>query len=237
MSTPKFADVLSYGISKETPRSILNRFKSSFLKIKGIQMSNDFFENKAGTYESDDKRVSNVANIANTILSNVSLKPEMELMDFGSGTGLLLERIAPSVKKITAIDISIAMNEQLAQKRDSLACELEILPIDLESSDIPNKFDGIISSMTMHHVKDVSAMFSKFYDLVNEGGFIAISDLDIEDGSFHEDNAGVYHDGFERDVIMTAAAQAGFRGVKVVDASIVKKPYGEYPVFLLTAKK
>ncbi|MFT5924820.1 MAG: 2-polyprenyl-3-methyl-5-hydroxy-6-metoxy-1,4-benzoquinol methylase [Paraglaciecola sp.] len=59
------------------------------------------------------------------------------------------------MRKITAIDISQSMNEQLNKKRGSLSCEIDILQIDLESSDIKDKFDGIISSMRMHHVKDV----------------------------------------------------------------------------------
>lgn len=200
-------------------------------------MSRDFFEHKANIYDGDDKRVSNVENIANAIKRSVSLNRKMHLMDFGSGTGLLLERIAPFVQKISAIDISKSMNDQLEKKRDSLKCEIDILEINLESTDIKDKFDGIISSMTMHHVKDIGAMFAKFYFLLNDGGVIAISDLDLEDGSFHTEDTGVYHFGFERDTIVGAANKAGFREVEIIDASLVHKPHGEYPVFLLTAKR
>lgn len=200
-------------------------------------MSKDFFDQKAHIYDTDDKRVSNVENIANAIISSVSLNKKMRLMDFGSGTGLLLERIAPFVRKITAIDISKSMNDQLDKKRGSIDCEIDILEIDLESTNITDKFDGIISSMTMHHVKDIQVMFAKLYSVLNDGGFIAISDLDKEDGSFHTEDTGVYHFGFERDAITSVANQAGFREVKVVDASVMHKPHGEFPVFLLTAKK
>ena len=200
-------------------------------------MSKDFFEHKAGTYEKDDNRVSNVENIANSIIASVSLDRSMHLMDFGSGTGLLLERIAPLVNKITAVDISKSMNAQLTKKQASIGCEVEILEIDLATADVSQKYDGVVSSMTMHHVQDVAAMFLKFHSLLNDGGFIAISDLDSEDGSFHTEDTGVYHSGFERDLIAQAAKQAGFRDVQVVDASTVRKPHGEYSVFLLTAKK
>jgi cyclopropane fatty-acyl-phospholipid synthase-like methyltransferase len=200
-------------------------------------MSRDFFEHKANIYDKDGNRVSNVDNIANAVIENVSLDRKMHLMDFGSGTGLLLERIAPFVRKITAIDISKSMIDQLDKKRDSLSCEIDIREIDLVSEDITDTFDGIISSMTMHHVKDIEAMFIKFYSLLNDGGIIAISDLDKEDGSFHTEDTGVYHFGFDRDAIATAAKQAGFREVEVVDASVVHNSRGEFPVFLLTAKK
>ncbi len=200
-------------------------------------MSRDFFEHKAGVYDSDDNRVSNVENIAAAIMAHVELDSDMHLMDFGSGTGLLLQSIAPFVRKITAVDISTAMNQQLENKRASLGCEIDILELDLVSADIDVQFDGIISSMTMHHVEDIRAMFVKFYALLNEGGVLAVSDLDREDGSFHTEDTGVYHFGFDRGVIAEAAKSAGFQAVNVVDASVVKKPHGVYPVFLLTAKK
>ncbi|MGL1930859.1 MAG: class I SAM-dependent methyltransferase [Desulfotalea sp.] len=200
-------------------------------------MSRDFYEHKADIYDKDNNRVSNVENIANAIIENVSLDRKMDLLDFGSGTGLLLERIAPFVRKISAIDTSKSMNDQLAKKRDDLQCEIDIMEINLESADITDKFDGIISSMTMHHVKDIEAMFVKFYSLLNEKGIIAISDLDKEDGNFHTEDTSVFHFGFDRDAITAAAKLACFREVEVIDASVVHKPHGEFPVFLLTAKK
>jgi cyclopropane fatty-acyl-phospholipid synthase-like methyltransferase len=200
-------------------------------------VNRDFFKDKADSYEKDDDRVSNVENIANSIIRSVSLDRNMHLMDFGSGTGLLLERIAPLVRKITAIDISKSMTDQLAQKRKGLGCELDILKVDLESTNIESKFDGIISSMTMHHIKDTCAMFVKFHKLLNDDGIIAISDLDSENGSFHTEDTGVYHFGFNRDEFSNAAKQANFRDVAIVEASVVKKPHGNYPVFLLTARK
>jgi cyclopropane fatty-acyl-phospholipid synthase-like methyltransferase len=198
-------------------------------------MNRDFFEHKAEIYDRDDNRVSNVENIANAVIESVNFDRKMHLMDFGSGTGLLLERIAPYVRKITAIDVSKSMNDQLDRKRGSLGCDIDILEVNLESTDITDTFDGIISSMTLHHVKDIGAMFVKFYHLLNNGGVIAISDLDKEDGSFHTEDTGVYHFGFERKMVIDAAKQAGFQKVEVVDASVVRKPHGDFPVFLLTA--
>jgi len=54
-----------------------------------------------------------------------------------------------------------------------------------------------MSSMTMNHVKGINAMFVQFHSVQNDGGIIVISDLDREDGSFHTENRGVYHFGFE----------------------------------------
>lgn len=200
-------------------------------------MNTDFFAHKANEYEQDKGRVDNVSNIAKAVIDNTRLSHDMHLMDFGSGTGLLLESVAPFVRKITAVDISKAMNEQLHAKRDKLSCELDIRETDLESTDLDEQFDGIISSMTMHHVRDVEAMFLKFHALLNDEGFIAIADLDTEDGTFHTEDTGFFHFGFDRGEIARIAESAGFRDVAVRDASVVHKPHGQFPVFLLTAKR
>ena len=178
-------------------------------------MSNDYFKLKADSYDKDTKRVNNVDNIANSVLSNIKLDKTMHIMDFGSGTGLLLERVAPFVKKITAVDISESMTKQLNDKRKHLDCEIEILQIDLAKTKLDMKFDGIISSMTMHHIKDTQAMFNDFYTMLNDNGVIAISDLDTEDGSFHTEDTGVFHFGFDRTTFLNIAVAAGFKNVKI----------------------
>jgi len=200
-------------------------------------MSHDFFKHKAGSYEQENHRVANVENIARSVLNSIEFNASMRIMDFGSGTGLLLEKIAPSVHTMSAVDISRSMNEQLERKRSDLSCELEIIELDLSQSILGRKFDGIISSMTIHHIEDIESIFGKFYSMLNEGGFIAIADLDVEDGSFHTEDTGVFHFGFDRAEIKKIAERAGFKQVSITTASTVHKSQGDYSVFLLTAQK
>lgn len=200
-------------------------------------MSVDHFALKADAYEQNPSRVDNVENIATSILQALSFDRGMHIMDFGSGTGLLLERVAPYVGKITAVDVSASMNAQLRAKQGKLGCEMEIVEVDLEKSDIAGCFDGIVSSMTLHHIENIEAMFRKFHSMLRDGGFIAIADLDLEDGSFHTEDTGVHHFGFDRGAFARAAAEAGFRAIQVSFASVVHKPQGDYPVFLLTATR
>ena len=200
-------------------------------------MNTDFFRNKAKDYEAKSQRVENVEKIAGAVTGSINFSPDMHIMDFGSGTGLLLERIAPLVKSITAVDISRSMNEQLEKKRRSLKCDLEIIEMDLSDSTLNRSFDGIISSMTMHHVKDVQAMMHKFYSMLNEGGFIALADLDAEDGSFHTEDTGVFHSGFDRQEFSGFAAASGFNKVSMITANTIHKSRGDFPIFLMTAHK
>ena len=70
---------------------------------------------------------------------------------------------------------------------------------------------------------------------MKDGGFIAISDLDLEDGSFHKEDTGVYHFGFDRGEFAKSASKAGFQMIQVSSTSVVRKPQGDFSVFLLTA--
>ncbi len=197
----------------------------------------DLFANKSKSWDMNSKRVQNAKGIAKLIVKNIKLNKSMELMDFGAGTGLLSYFVAPYVKKIVAVDNSPSMLLEFESKCNEFVCETEVIEKDLSVETLERKFDGIISSMTIHHLEDIIALFSKLYAMLDEGGFIAIADLDAEDGSFHSDNTGVHHHGFDREALQLIAEEAGFKELKFDLASIIEKPHRTFSVFLLTAVK
>lgn len=200
----------------------------------------DYFAHKANVYEDNEKRVSNVQNIADGILKKISYTKDMHILDFGSGTGLLTQEIAQFVGSITAIDMSTSMNAVLRAKKDTFPCELEVLELDITKEDYSNKLiniDSIISSMTIHHVQDTEDLLKKFYDLLNESGTIGLADLEKENGSFHKEDTGVFHFGFDKDEFLAIAKKVGFKDLKIETISVSSKPHGEYPIFLLTGRK
>jgi cyclopropane fatty-acyl-phospholipid synthase-like methyltransferase len=199
--------------------------------------SKDFFAAKAKEYDNEKSRTQNVSTIARTILNEISFSKEMSIMDFGSGTGLLLSEIAPFVGEITAVDISASMTAILKSKKEEIKCSLEIVQMDLTKETLDRKFDAIISSMTIHHIEDTLALFKKFHSLLNENGIIAIADLDSEDGSFHTEDTGVFHNGFDRADFAKMVENAGFIDIKIQNASTIVKPQKDYSVFLITARK
>jgi cyclopropane fatty-acyl-phospholipid synthase-like methyltransferase len=197
----------------------------------------DLFENKSKTWDMNSKRVQNAKGIAELIVENIKLEKSMELMDFGAGTGLLSYFVAPYVSKIVAVDNSPSMLKEFHSKCDDFKCETEVVEKDLSIESLDRTFDGIISSMTIHHLEDIPALFSKLYDMLDNDGFIALADLDSEDGSFHSDNTGVFHYGFDRHLLAEYATQAGFKDVTFSLASTISKPHREFTVFLMTAWK
>jgi len=197
----------------------------------------DHFAHKSKTWDMNSKRVQNAKGIADLIVKNIKLDKSMELMDFGAGTGLLSYFVAPFISKIVAVDNSPSMLKEFHNKCNEFKCETEVVEKDLSTDTLDRKFDGVISSMTIHHLEDIPALLSKIYAMVNEGGFIALADLDSEDGSFHSDNTGVFHYGFDRAELTKYAQDAGFKDVSFSLASTIMKPHREFTVFLMTATK
>ncbi|MDD5406112.1 MAG: class I SAM-dependent methyltransferase [Sulfurovaceae bacterium] len=197
----------------------------------------DLFAHKSKNWDMSSMRVNNAKEISEIILKNIDINSSMELIDFGAGTGLLTYFIAPYVSKITAIDNSPTMLEEFKAKQSEFACKTDIIKTDIMSDDLKIKADGIISSMTMHHIEDIQSLLNKLYVMLNDNGFIAIADLDSEDGSFHGDNEGVYHFGFDREMLTNVAQKAGFINIKFETANIIEKPQANFTVFVMTAQK
>lgn len=185
----------------------------------------------------NSKRVQNAKSIAHLIIDNIELSSKMRVMDFGAGTGLLSYFISPYIDTIIAVDNSPSMLKEFKEKAHEFESNTEILELDLTQTEINQTFDGIISSMTIHHIEDTKALFEKFYKMLNVDGFIAIADLDSENGTFHSDNRGVFHFGFKRKELKEIAKEVGFKDIRFKLASTIKKPHQEFTVFLMLAKR
>lgn len=191
------------------------------------------FDQAAQTWDQKPTRVILAENVAKTIKQHLPLSQNMDILDFGAGTGLVSLQILPLVRSITAIDTSSKMLEALDAKG---AEGITTLCADIFSHELDRRFDAVISSMVMHHIPDTKALFERIRDLLNEGGMIAFADLYEEDGSFHDDNNGVHHFGFAPDTLTKLLRESGFTDIAFVTAHTFQKAK-EYPVFLMTAKK
>ena len=197
----------------------------------------DHFKHKSKSWDMSSMRVKNAKSIAGLIVKNIEFNDSMEIMDLGAGTGLLSYFVAPHVAKIIAVDNSPSMLEEFKSKASEFDSKTEVIEADISKEDINRSVDGIISSMTIHHVEETKALFSKLYEMLNANGFIAIADLDSEDGSFHSDDTGVHHHGFDRNELENIAIEVGFKDIKFDLASIIDKPHCTFTVFLMTAVK
>lgn len=194
------------------------------------------FDAKAKDWDSGKTRVDGTLAIARAIEKRHHFHNEMEVLDFGVGTGLLGFEIAKRVKKVCGVDTSKEMLEQVKSKNTS-ECSIEPLLQDILKEPLKRSFDAVVSSMTLHHIEELELFFKTICQNIKEGGFIAIADLEKEDGTFHSDNTGVFHFGFERDALVELVSRCGFGDVVCETINTIEKPARGYDIFLLTAKK
>lgn len=197
----------------------------------------DKFHGRAQEYDTVDFRQKYVEEMARSIRKHLPRECKVTIMDFGAGTGLLTERLAPYVKKIVAVDVSESMIARLAEKASALPCSIELETIDLQKEKYPKQVEGIVSTMTLHHIEDIPSLLKNLLDALVPGGFLALCDIDSEDGSFHTVDSGVMHYGFDREALKNLFEEAGFVDVSVADSTVVKKPHGDYPAFILSARR
>ena len=197
----------------------------------------DLFQDKADAWDTRPIPAQISEGVSQAMLSALELSAETSIMDFGAGTGLVCAKLAPSVGKVIAVDISEAMLAQLAEK-PALQGKVEIICQDITHSPLERQVDVIVSAMAMHHVEDTATLFKSFSAHLPSGGQLALADLDSEDGDFHPEGVeGVFHNGFDREALKLVAEAAGFEAVSFQTAAEVHKDEKRYPIFLMTATK
>lgn len=202
------------------------------------------FDNEAAMWDEEPRRVKLAHDVADTLIREVTLTPVMDALDYGCGTGLVTLRLQPHVRTITGADSSKGMLGVLQEKiRKRGLKNVRTQLVDFELGDrVEGTFHLIVSSMTLHHIHDPAVLFREFHDLLKPGGYLCVADLDTEDGSFHGDNTGVLHFGFDRKEMKELLAKAGFHEARDATAATIVKPLeglGEktFPVFLLIGRK
>jgi 2-polyprenyl-3-methyl-5-hydroxy-6-metoxy-1,4-benzoquinol methylase len=202
------------------------------------------FDREAATWDQNPGRVKLANDVADTIIREIKPAGDMDVLDFGCGTGLVTLRLQPFVKTITGADSSKGMLGVLQDKVSRLGLKnVETQFVDFDRGGLlEGKFHMIVSSMTLHHIHDPAPLFRQLHDLLYPGGTLGISDLDKEDGSFHSDNTGVLHFGFERPHLEGLLEKAGFQEVRDVTATTVvkeieRKGKKTFTVFLIIGKK
>ena len=197
----------------------------------------DLFEEKAKGWDKDDFKTRLSRAIGTTMLEHLDFTADMDVMDFGAGTGLIAGHLAPKVAHIAAVDISQAMLDRLAAKPE-LRGKVDTLCQDIMDHPLPQKFDVIVSAMAMHHVEDTDKLIESFAAHLKAGGRVALADLDHEDGTFHPaGTTGVFHAGFKRDPLQQLLNKHGISDVQFVTAYAVERGDKVFPIFLVLGQK
>jgi ubiquinone/menaquinone biosynthesis C-methylase UbiE len=203
-------------------------------------MTTDDFDARAATWDDDPAKVERARAVAAAIGRSVPLAPAMRALEYGCGTGLLSFVLRPRLGAITLADVSQGMLDVAAAKIAAAGDPaMRTVKLDLVADPLPaERYDLVYSLMTLHHIPDTAAILARLRAVLREPGWLAIADLDAEDGSFH--GAGFDgHLGFDRDKLGALTRAAGFATVAFSTAHVMTSPVGAaartYPIFLMVA--
>ncbi len=202
------------------------------------------FDQDAQRWDLNPGRVKAASEISRAILREIPLTPDMEVLDFGCGTGLLTLALQPYVRSVTGVDSSRGMLEVLRKKiSDQGLTNATARYLHIDGGDVlAGSYHLVASSMTLHHVKDIASLLKQFYDVLQPSGLLAVADLDSEGGLFHSNNSGVFHFGFDREEMREQCLRAGFRDIRLVQAAQIEKPVAGgatkiFTVFLIIGRR
>lgn len=105
------------------------------------------------------------------------LNPDMEVLEFGCGTGTTALTLAPLVRHIQAIDISAKMLQIARAKAESAGIE----NVTFEQSGIDDlsapdaAYDAIMGYSILHLLDDKEAVIAKVYRMLKPGGVFVSS--------------------------------------------------------------
>lgn len=111
-------------------------------------------------------------------------KPEMEILEFGCGTGSTAITHAPYVGHIRAIDISSNMLDIARSKAEAAKIQnITFEQATIESFTAPDQsFDMVLGLSVLHLLEDKEAAIAKVYRLLKPGGFFVTSTACLGDG-------------------------------------------------------
>lgn len=200
------------------------------------------FDQKAATWEQNPIHRARTEAIAAAMRRRIPMDPAWKAIEVGCGTGLLSFALCDELGSVLLVDTSEGMLEVLRGKIEAAGiATMRPTLLDLTQGPLPaERFDLVFLQMALHHIADIDGILGRFHRLLAAGGWLAIADLDREDGSFH--GAGFDgHNGFDRADLLARAASAGFHDGAIETVFEIRRPMdaGEraYPVFLLVARR
>lgn len=200
------------------------------------------FDVKAAGWDQNPMHWDRSLAIANEIKKNIPLNKEMTALEYGAGTGIASFLLKDHLKEITMMDNSAEMVRIMNEKIiSSDAGNLKTLFFDLEKDKwTGNRFDLIVTQMVLHHVADIGSIITKFNNLLNPGGFLAIADLYPEDGTFHGEGF-TGHKGFNTNELADLIRNKGFTNVTCRKCFVINKKINDsetrqFDVFLMISK-
>lgn len=213
-------------------------------------MGTDFSE-LAGQWDSP-MRVDRARKLAEELATALPTAAFSAVLEFGCGTGLISLSLQDKIGKALLVDSAEGMiaivDRKIAEAhlggRFTAACRdiADHATFPERADPLAGPFTCAYGSMSLHHIRDVSAAARKIGSLLAAGGWLCIIDLYPDNGLFHRNEAGFDgHDGFDpselaevfsRERFAFVSSEKVFSGERNISGTL-----HHYDLFLLVMRK
>jgi len=189
----------------------------------------DDWDDYADGWDANEATISFADQTFKSLTSAITLdKPSV--FDFGCGTGLLTERLAPLAKQIVALDISEKMVAVLDTKQLPNVSTLT-LPLSLqalqETPELQLKFDLIVASSVCGFLPDYEGTLQLIKSMLSEyGTFVQWDWLATSENTEF---------GLTKTRVESALTNAGFSNINVTQPFTMDSPEGSMTVLMAIA--
>ncbi len=196
------------------------------------------FDKLAAQWDLNPRRVESARRTTSKIKELIDIN-KFDILDFGSGTGLVSFDLFEESNSVIAMDNSVGMLEAMNQK--IVDAGIMNIKTKLHNGDEDlfetNAYDLAVTAMTLHHIKEPAVFIKNIVSSLKGGGYLAISDLESEDGTFHSaGHEDVEHLGFDKAQIQTWYEEAGLKMIYLETNEVIKK-HRDFNVFLAVGQR
>jgi cyclopropane fatty-acyl-phospholipid synthase-like methyltransferase len=164
----------------------------------------------------------------------ITINPEMRILDFGCGTGLLGFQFIPKVKKVAFLDVCPEMIDVVNQTiKDKQIGNAEVFLNDIREISV-DPFDLVLALFSFHHVVEQKETLVSIFEKIKQDGKIIICEvkppLNHENHNNKENNEKIVlppHMIGEKN-IMDLLKEIGFVNVRIEEISFPPSPDPEY---------
>jgi ubiquinone/menaquinone biosynthesis C-methylase UbiE len=172
------------------------------------------------------------------VIAMIGDKPYRNLLDLGTGTGRMLELLAPHAARAVGVDQSAAM---LALARSRID-EAGLRHVSLRQGDIyappveRNAYDLAVIHQVLHFLDDPARALSEAARALRPGGRLAVIDFDAHDQEFLREEFAHRRLGFAVQEVEGYLAEAGLANIRLERVPPAKGEAGKLTVVLWIAE-
>jgi demethylmenaquinone methyltransferase/2-methoxy-6-polyprenyl-1,4-benzoquinol methylase/ArsR family transcriptional regulator len=197
-----------------------------------------YFATRAGDWDQIRALHAPEERVEAALVDMIGTKPFRNLLDLGTGTGRMLELLAPRAARAVGVDQSAAMLALARARIDQAG----LRHVSLRQGDIyappveRNAYDLVVVHQVLHFLDDPARALAEATRALAPGGRLVVVDFAAHDQEFLRDEFAHRRLGFAVDEVENYLAEAGLSAIRVERVPPAKDEAGKLTVGLWMAE-